>query len=181
MYFGFEEWLCFVCEHARTRETKRKGQAWDVVFISNLSNQFSDPPKRIKCEVERTVLPKEGVKYTWPFVFHGQEKRVSFLPLKDTYVENIKGMVKNLTLYLKIKIFLIKHLPGMREIRVQSLGREDPLEKEMATHSNILDWKIPWKEEPGRLQSMGSQRVRHNWATSLSLSLNNWLLENKRL
>ena len=71
-------------------------------------------------------------------------------------------MVKNLTLYLKIKIFLIKHLPGMREIRVQSLGREDPLEKEMATHSNILDWKIPWKEEPGRLQSMGSQRVGHN-------------------
>ena len=54
---------------------------------------------------------------------------------------------------------------------VQSLGREDPLEKEMATHSSILAWKIPWTEEPGRLQSMGSQRVGHDRATSLSLSL----------
>ena len=58
----------------------------------------------------------------------------------------------------------------MRETWVQSLGREDPLEKEMATHSSTLAWKIPWTEEPGRLQSMGSQRVRHDWATSLSLS-----------
>ena len=53
--------------------------------------------------------------------------------------------------------------------RVQSLGREDLLEKEMATHSSILAWKIPWTEEPGRLQFMGSQRVRHDWVTSLSL------------
>ena len=52
-----------------------------------------------------------------------------------------------------------------------SPGREDPLEKEMATDSSILAWKIPWTEEPGRLQSMGSQRARHYWATSLSLSL----------
>ena len=50
------------------------------------------------------------------------------------------------------------------------MGQEDPLEKEMATHSSILTWKSPWMEEPGRLQSMGSQRVRHSWATSLSLS-----------
>ena len=56
----------------------------------------------------------------------------------------------------------------MQEIQVQSLGREDLLEKETATHSSILAWKIPRMEEPGRLQSMGSQRVRHDWATSLS-------------
>ena len=56
----------------------------------------------------------------------------------------------------------VKHLPTMREIRVRSLGREDPLEKEMATHSSTLAWKIPWTEKPGRLQSMGSQRVGHN-------------------
>ena len=49
----------------------------------------------------------------------------------------------------------------MQEIWVQSLGQEDPLEKKMATHSNILAWEIPWTEEPGELQSMGSQRVRH--------------------
>ena len=64
----------------------------------------------------------------------------------------------------------LKCLPTMRETQVQSLGREDPLEQEMATHSSILAWRIPWKEEPGRLQSTGSQRVGHDWATSLSLS-----------
>ena len=56
----------------------------------------------------------------------------------------------------------LKHLPGMRETRVQSLGWEDPLEKEMATHSSTLAWRIPWREESGRLQSMGSQRVGHD-------------------
>ena len=55
----------------------------------------------------------------------------------------------------------------MRETRVRSLGWEDPLEKEMAIHSSTMAWKIPWTEEPGRLQSMGSQRVGHDWATSL--------------
>ena len=59
---------------------------------------------------------------------------------------------------------LLKHLPAMQETRVQSLGWEDPLEKEMATHSSTLAWKIPWSEEPHRLQSMGSQRVQHDWA-----------------
>ena len=56
----------------------------------------------------------------------------------------------------------VKRLPAMWETWVQSLGQEDPLEKEMATHSSTLAWKIPWMEEPGRLQSMGSQRVRHD-------------------
>ena len=57
---------------------------------------------------------------------------------------------------------MVKHLPTMQETRVQSLGQEDPLEKEMATHSNILAWRIPWMEEPGGLQSMGLQRVGHD-------------------
>ena len=81
---------------------------------------------------------------------------------------------------------MVKHLPTMLETWVRSLGQEDPLEKEMATHSSTLDWRIPWREEPGRLQSMGSQRVGHDWATSLhlfsisshhcSLSLSGWFL-----
>ena len=57
---------------------------------------------------------------------------------------------------------MVKCLSAMREIQVQSLGWEDPLEKEMATHSNTLAWTIPWTDEPGRLQSMGLQRVRHD-------------------
>ena len=61
----------------------------------------------------------------------------------------------------------VKCLPAMWETWVQSLGWEDPLEKEMAAHSSTLAWKIPWMEEPGRLQSMGSQRVRHDGASSL--------------
>ena len=55
---------------------------------------------------------------------------------------------------------MVKRLSTMRETRVQSPGREDPLEKEMAIHSSNIAWKIPWTEEPGRLQSIGSQRVR---------------------
>ena len=57
---------------------------------------------------------------------------------------------------------MVKNLPAVQETWVQSLGQEDPLEKGMATHSSILAWRIPWTEEPGMLQSMGSQRVRHN-------------------
>ena len=57
---------------------------------------------------------------------------------------------------------LVKSLPSMQETRVQSPGREDPLEKEMASHSNILAWRIPWTEESGGLQSMGLQRVGHD-------------------
>ena len=57
---------------------------------------------------------------------------------------------------------MVKNLPIVQETRVQSLAREDPLEKGMATHSSILAWRIPWTEEPGRLQSMGSQRAGHD-------------------
>ena len=57
---------------------------------------------------------------------------------------------------------MVKSLPAMQEIQVRSLDREDPLEKEMATHFRIVVWKIPWTEEPGMLQPMGSQRVRHD-------------------
>ena len=69
---------------------------------------------------------------------------------------------------------MVKRLPTMWETQVWSLGWEDPLEKETATHSSILAWKIPWTKEPGWLLSMGLQRVGHDWATSLSLSLCTW-------
>ena len=87
-------------------------------------------------------------------------------------------LVLNMTGILIKAVFVVRHirraleaqtygLPTRRETWVQSLGQEDLLEKEMATHSSILAWKIPWTEEPGRLQSVGLQRVRHDWATSL--------------
>ena len=60
---------------------------------------------------------------------------------------------------------MVKNLPEMQETQVRSLGQKDPLEKEIATHSSILAWRIPWTEEPGGLQSTGLQRVRHDLAT----------------
>ena len=65
-------------------------------------------------------------------------------------------------MYICLVAQMVKRLPTMQETQVQSLGQEDLLEKEMATHSSILASKIPWTEEHGRLQSMGSQRVRHD-------------------
>ena len=62
----------------------------------------------------------------------------------------------------------VKSPPAMQETWVQSLGREDPLEKGMTTHSSILAWRIPWTEEPGEVQSLASQRVRHDWKTNPS-------------
>ena len=69
---------------------------------------------------------------------------------------------RNLEFWASLVAQWVKRLPTMRETWVQSLGWEDSLEKEMATHSSTLAWKSPWTEKPGRLQSMGSQRVRHD-------------------
>ena len=66
---------------------------------------------------------------------------------------------------------MVKRLPAMQKTWVRFLGWEDPLEKEMAIHCSTLAWKIPWTEEPDRPQSMGSQRVRHGWVTSLHVIL----------
>ena len=65
-------------------------------------------------------------------------------------------------IYISLMAQMVKNLPAVQESQAPSLGQEDPLEKEMATHSSILAWEIPWAEEPGRLQSMGSQRVGHD-------------------
>ena len=70
----------------------------------------------------------------------------------------------------------VKNLPAVQETQVRSLGREDPLEKEMSTHSRILAWKIPWTEETGGLQSTGSQRVGHDWVTNTYLLMAKWLV-----
>ena len=72
----------------------------------------------------------------------------------------------------------VKNLPAMQETRIWSLDWEDPLQKWMAAHSSILAWRIPWTEEPGRLQSVGSQRVRHDWVTSTTTSAS-WCAQGK--
>ena len=84
---------------------------------------------------------------------------------------NLQYASSSISMFIVVKTSLVlqevKCLPIIRETWVQSLGGEKPLEKERATHSSALAWKTPWTEEPGRLQSMESQRVGHDWATSL--------------
>ena len=74
------------------------------------------------------------------------------------------------------KARVVKNLPIMQETQVWSLDQEDPLEKRTATHSSVLPWRIPWTEEPGRLQSTGSQWVRHDWVTNTFFHFLNQLL-----
>ena len=84
-----------------------------------------------------------------------------------TRIPFLSFMCDRLSLGAALVAQMVKHLPAMWGTQVQSLGQEDPLEKEMATHSSTLAWKIPWTEEPCRLQFMGLQRVGHDWVTSL--------------
>ena len=93
-----------------------------------------------------------------------------YLPLQFAVTWNygeIKPTFKKDFLVASLVTQRLKHLPPLQETQVWSLGQEDPLEKEMVTHSSILAWWIPWTEKPSRLQSTGSQRVGHDWMTSL--------------
>ena len=90
---------------------------------------------------------------------------------------NVVIVIKNWILtfsfnYAFLVAQMVKNLLAMQETQVQFLGQEDPLEKGMATQSSILPWRIPWTEEPGGLQSTGSQRVRHDWATNTTTTIN---------
>ena len=76
--------------------------------------------------------------------------------------DSINWFISSFPILASLVAQTVKCLPAMRETRVQFLGREDPLEKEMAIHSSTLAWKIPWTEEPDRLQSVRSQRVGHD-------------------
>ena len=87
----------------------------------------------------------------------------------DSLLSEPTNYNKNLT-WTSLVAQMVMNLPAMWETWVQSLGQEDSLGKEMATHSNILVWGIPWAEEPGRLQFMGWQRVGHNWVTHIFTS-----------
>ena len=72
------------------------------------------------------------------------------------------GTLSRVSVRVSLVAQMVKRLPAVRETRVLSLGWDEPLEKEMATHSSTLAWKVPWTEEPGMLQSIGTQRVGHD-------------------
>ena len=81
---------------------------------------------------------------------------------QEAHVSGGLGVGRTMWAHSRCLLTPVKNLPAVQETWVQSLGQEDPLEKKMATRSSTLAWRIPWKEEPGGLQSMGSQRVGHN-------------------
>ena len=89
-------------------------------------------------------------------------KGVIYFLNKEPKGKGEKERYTHLNAELKNVAQKLKRLPPRRETRARSLGQEDPLEKEVLTHSSILAWRIPWTEEPGRLQSIGSQKVGHD-------------------
>ena len=98
-------------------------------------------------------------RFYWSLYLSGQKQIILGI------FRNTAGMliyISIVLLWASLVAQRLKHLPAMQETWVRSLGQEDPLEKEMATHSSILAWRIPWTEEPGGLQSTGLQRVGHN-------------------
>ena len=101
--------------------------------------------------------------YTIPIRFHGKCVPWTCAPLSSCLYKLLISFCQ-----ASLVAQMVKNPPAMQETWVQSLGWEDPLEKGTATHSSILAWRIPWTEEPGRLQSMGLQTVRHDWAAFFS-------------
>ena len=102
-----------------------------------------------------------------PPQFHGGRDWVLFLEVRCSMSKKeLAPLIFGVYLSSSLVAQMVKNLPAMKETWVQSLGQEDTLEKGMATHYSILAWRIPWTEKPGGLQSMGSQIVRHNWATN---------------
>ena len=149
-------------------------------FLCSLSTDYR------ACSVERSVVlfsqpaqPKlEAVDSEWSSSKYSVKYSLENLPGPSSSHSDeplCDPKLVSACTYWMLEIFLVaqtvKNMPAVWETQVGSLGQEDPLEKEMATHSSILAWKIPWTEEPSKLQSMGSQRVGHDWATSL-----HWML-----
>ena len=147
-------------------------------FLKLIKNIFENPTAKITLDERLNVLPLR----------QRRRQRCLLFPLPcNIILEGLsrasrQGGKKRKDIQTeeeRVKLFaelapMVKNLPTMQETQVQSLGQEDSLEKGMATHSSILAWRIPWTEEPGRLQSMGSQRVGQNWATDTSTSSCIW-------
>ena len=102
-----------------------------------------------------------------PGEFHGQRSLAGYNPCGHKESDTIQRLNNNTYCIGLLRTLVVKNLPasaGDIKACIQSLGQEDPLEEGMATHSSIPAWRIPWTDEPGQLQSIGSQRVRHDWS-----------------
>ena len=129
------------------------------------ANISAGPSSSTPCGGPLYLIPQEELCVKFLAFLHGWDFSLQFL--KDGHTIFCPSLVISLG---SIPLgfpggSVVKNPPANAEMLVLSLGREDPLEEEMATHSSILAWRIPWTEEPGGLQSMGSQRVRHDLVT----------------
>ena len=115
--------------------------------------------------------PGEGIDYPLQYSWASLVAQMVKNPLarQETWVRSLgwkDPLEESMANRSSLVAQTVKNLPTMQETQVWSLGQEDPLEKGMTTHSSILAWRIPWTEAPGRLQSTGSPRVGHDWATN---------------
>jgi len=121
-----------------------------------------------KCSLHYSILQVPEFRYVcFFFVYNSTLSKSPFSFLNDVLLINLFSLLKLVYQVFGLSRWFsgkISALP-MQETKIWSLGWEDPLEEEMTTHSSILGWKILWTEEHGRLQSMESQRIRHNWVT----------------
>ena len=135
------------------------------VFVKSTLSRYLDIITKLTLALpfSHAIIYTPMHTHTW----HSQiQDKLVFWMLKIKCPENVFQEVHYYCLLLFLVAQSVKNLSAVQETRVWFLGWEDPLEKEMATHSSILAWKISWTEEPGGLQSMGSQRVGHDWATN---------------
>ena len=144
----------------------------NIDFIYNMGFPCGSAGKKSACNVGDLGSipgfgrsPREGKGY--PLQYSGLQNSMNCIVHGVTKSQTQLSDFHFTVIWTSLVAQTVKRLPTMRETWVQFLGQEDLLEKEMATHSSTLAWKTPWTEKPGRLQSMGSQRVRHDWATLL--------------
>ena len=130
----------------------------DTILILSSGNNI------IKCTIPLGYRIYSKVKSSWAALFENDSNYARFYFVIPIWASLEVWFRCQKFSHCQFQFFQCKNLPAVRETWVRSLGWEDPLEEGMATHSSILAWRIPWTEEPGGLQSMGSQRVGHNWA-----------------
>ena len=137
--------------------------------IRTVRGNFQEGVKSKSSHSNTFLLPSQKVTGDSSFRIPTRRLRWNFpSPLWAITCPEVEKGQKLLTfpsLIFSLVAQMVKSLPAMQETWVRSLVQEDPLKKGVATHSSILAWRIPWRKEPGGLQSMASQRVRHNWAT----------------
>ena len=146
---------------------------WTWVWVSSRSWWWRGKPGVLQSMGSKRVRRNWGTEVNWSYDqprqrIKKQRHHFAILPPKchDATLPSKDHIVKAMVFLVAQ---MVKHSPGLLETWVWSLGLEDPLDKEMATHSSILVWRISWTEEPGGLQSMGLQRVIHDWATNTNI------------